>query len=273
MEKSNKDWGKIGVLMGGYSSERNISLKSGEAILKALKEEGCDAVAIDITKKEDFKVSHQIEEAQIDLVFIALHGVLGEDGRVQSICEKLNLPYTGSPPQASRIAFNKALSQSLLKQYGLKVPSFMILKEQEWPSNSYLERELNGFPVVVKPSSEGSSIGISIVTKKDDFKMALEEAWSYSNEVLVEQFIEGREMTVGIVNGKPLPVIEICPKENFFNFKAKYTSGQTDYIVPAKISQTSADNLQSLALKAHRLLGCKDFSRVDFILDQNENCF
>lgn len=270
MAQDVRQYGLIGVLMGGYSSERDISLKSGNAVYQALKEEGCGVVALDIQQKEGAIIKNMIRESGIKLAFIALHGKLGEDGKIQAILEDLRIPYTGSGVQASRLALNKALAQNLFKNNGINVPTHVNLSKNDKVSILSNIESLDCFPLVVKPACEGSSIGISIVHDQSQLQPALEQAWALDDEVLVERFIAGREMTVGILDQTPLPVIEIKPKKDFFDFQAKYQPGMTEYIVPAEISDQLNKNIQEEALKAYRVLGCEGFSRVDFMVDSND---
>ena len=263
----NPSFGHIGVLMGGYSSEREISLKSGKGIFEALQGSGCHVSAIDITSHDPEEILKQIKNAKINVAFIALHGALGEDGVIQEILQKAGLPYTGSSAQASRLALNKILTQKRLQENGISVPDFQILRKGQ------STEKIKKFPVVVKPSSQGSSIGITLVEKAGDLKAALEEAFKYDEEALLESYIEGRELTIGILDKKALPVIEIRPKHKFFDFTAKYQSGLTDYIIPAEIPPQAAGQVQEMALKAHLVLGCADMSRVDVMLDKNNRAF
>ena len=260
-------FGKVGVLMGGYSSEREISLKSGKAILKALKEEGCRAIGVDIVDSDINKIMDTILNAQIDTAFIALHGKLGEDGVIQALLEKLSIPYTGSGKRASSLAINKIHTQKRLEISGLYVPSHRVVRKNHYEGIDNLISRFSKFPFVVKPATEGSSIGITIARDKVELQEALELAWGYSDEVLIEEFIDGREVTVGILDDKPLPVVEIVAKNEFFDFEAKYKKGETKYIVPAIIPKYLSLRLQNVALRAHRVLGCKGLSRVDFIVD------
>ena len=267
MNQPVQQFGRVGVLMGGYSSEREISLKSGKAVFEALIGAGCDALALDIRAQEEKRIAELIREAQMDVAFITLHGRLGEDGVIQSILDGLNIPYTGSGPEASRRAINKVTTQDLLRQHGIPVaPSFGVSRKEESSAATILKK-IPQFPIVVKPSCEGSSIGVSLVRGPAGLEPALNLAWQYGDEALIEQYLEGRELTVGILDEMPLPVIEICPKENFFDFNAKYQSGTTEYILPAKLEEKVADDIGRTALMTHRLLGCRDLSRVDFILD------
>ncbi len=258
--------GRIGVLMGGYSSEREISLKSGTAIAQALKNEGGDVVAVDITEKDEKKIASRITESGMDVAFIALHGRLGEDGAIQAILEGLNIPYTGSGVEASRLAINKTLAQSIFKSHGISVPAYVILERNANLSEDFFVKELGNPPWVVKPACEGSSIGISLVETIETLEKAIKTAESYGEKVLVERFIKGRELTVGILQEKPLPIVEICFSRTFFDFTAKYKQGFTEYLVPADLPGDITLKLQAEALKAHQALGCRDFSRVDIIL-------
>jgi D-alanine-D-alanine ligase len=270
MINQHSAYGRIGVLMGGYSSERDISLRSGQAVLDALLEAGCQAVAIDITVREEDKILELLQQSKIDLAFITLHGKLGEDGTIQSILEKARIPYTGSGVKANQQAINKVATQKLLKEHGISVPKFYAVSSQESVSASSVAQVLGGFPWIVKPACEGSSIGVSLVSRLDEFFPALTKALSYGEEMIIEQFIKGREMTVGILGDCPLCVIEVRSLEKFFDFSAKYQSGKTEYDIPAKISVALSQKLQDTALKAFHVLGCKDVARIDFMIDEND---
>ena len=259
---------KIGVLMGGYSSERDISLKSGLAVFEALKEVGRDVVAIDIVDREEDKIIAVLQNAKIDVAFIALHGALGEDGRIQTILDKLDIPYSGSGPEASALALNKVEAQKLFFENNVKVPKFCSIKISEKDQLNALKDDIDFYPVVVKPAEEGSSLGIQMVNDPGMLVAAVEEAFNYGEDVLIEQYIKGREFTVAVYNGRPLPVVEIIPKNSFFDYKAKYDAGETEYVVPAQIPMIISSAMQTAAFKAHRLLRCEDFSRVDFIVDE-----
>lgn len=266
-----KQFGRIGVLMGGYSSERPISLKSGRAVYDALKRQGCAVAALDILEKEPAKIAASLIEAKMDVAFIALHGHLGEDGTIQTILENIGVPYTGSGVEASRLALNKVLAQDLFKKNNIPVPAYITLSKQNFMTVEVALREFNSLPVVVKPACEGSSIGVSVVRQKEELAPAIERAWQYGDIVLLEQYIKGRELTVGILDQCPLPVIEICHRRDLFDFAAKYEAGMTEYIIPADLPHVLSLRLQETALKAHSVLGCQDLSRVDFMLDQEQN--
>lgn len=263
--------GRIGVLMGGPSTEREISLKSGQAVYRTLKEAGIDAVAIDITNDNKEKNIKLLESLKIDCAFIALHGRFGEDGEIQMILDGLGIPYTGSGASASRLALDKQRSRIAFATAGLDIPQYKVV-------NRYTPilqgRKLNGdeivagftFPLIVKPNTHGSSVGLTIVEKRDDFERAVDAAFEIDETVLIEEFVAGRELTVGILDEKPLPIVEILPKNRIFDYEAKYNSGTTDYIVPAKLRFMVAAKVKRKALIAHRALGCAGFSRVDIIL-------
>jgi len=216
MKNNYMQFGLIGVLMGGYSSERVISLKSGKAIFEALRHLGCEAVAIDIKSNQVDQMASDILEANINLAFIALHGQGGEDGNIQLLLEKMNIPYTGSGVDASRLVFDKVLTQNLLEKNGLNIPSYFVITKDDQVSIKTIFDRLEFSPIVVKPAQEGSSLGINIVREKDAMEDALIEAWHYGDQILLEQYIDGRELTVSILGTKALPVIEIIPKREFF---------------------------------------------------------
>lgn len=267
MQPGTEHLGRIGVLMGGVSSEREISLKSGRAVSEALIRQGQDVVPLDITDSDQTNIDALIRKWRLDVAFIALHGKLGEDGTIQTILDQAQVPYTGSGPKASNLALNKAAAQDVFERGGIRTPPHVILTGKSFSQLDDKITRAGSFPLVVKPACEGSSIGISIVPSHKELKPALEAAWRYGETVLIEKYIAGRELTVGIIGTEALPVVEICPKNKFFDFEAKYTYGKTEYIVPARIPEKTAAEVRKSALKAHRLLGCKDLSRVDFMLD------
>ena len=265
-EAVKKQLGRIGVLMGGSSSEREISLKSGKAVCAALKNIGLDVVPIDITTEGADENIRLIKSQGINCAFIALHGRFGEDGQIQQILESIDMPYTGSGVDASRLAMDKVLSRKIFESSGLAVPRYEVLEKGSY--RGAWDNRL-GFPLVVKPATHGSSIGLSIIDKKEDLPRAAELAFKFDDRIVIEEYIKGRELTVGILEERPLPVIEIIPKKMFFDFEAKYQPGMTEYVVPAKIDEGAARKTQEAGLSAHRLLGCAGFSRVDLILASN----
>jgi len=277
-----KDYGRVGVLMGGPSSEREVSLRSGEAVLSALLESGLDTVGIDITTDNARENSRLLKGHRLDCVFIALHGRFGEDGTVQRLLEELNLPFTGSGVEASCLAMDKIGSLDIFRKQGLCVPKSLSLEisaygfgyrkpnhgSPTYQKNMDFKNEL-GFPVVVKPANHGSSIGLSIVENEEGIIPGIELAFQFDRRIVIEEYIKGRELTVGILNEMPLPVIEIIPKRKFFDFAAKYQAGLTEYIVPAQLEEGIAGIVQDAALAAHKALGCFGCSRADIILGQD----
>lgn len=262
--------GRIGVLMGGASTERRISLNSGQAVYESLRQSGVEAAAIDI-KTDDIEENIDfLKLCRMDCAFIALHGYFGEDGQIQQILEDLNIPYTGSGIMASRLAMDKVSSRMIFEICGLKVPRYKAIDNSIIQSQPYwdISKEFK-FPVVVKPVTHGSSVGLSIVDNKEGFIKAVELASHFDKKVIVEEYIEGREVTVGIVNNDVLPIIEIIPKTRFFDYQAKYETGLTEYVIPAKLDKKLTMGLQQKALIAHRALGCSGLSRVDMILKKD----
>lgn len=267
-----KKIGKIGVLMGGPSSEREISLKSGKAVFQSLQSAGIDVVAIDIKTEDVAENLRLLKASRIDCAFLALHGWFGEDGQIQAILEELKMPYTGSGPQASRTAMDKTASREVFLKADLTIPRCKILEKSKGRVKDF-NLEQFGLPLVVKPASQGSSVGLSIIDQHGQFSTALDLAFQYDEKVLIEEYIPGRELTVGILHEQALPLIEIMPKNRFFDFQAKYQSGMSEYIVPAQLPKAIAELVQAKAMLAHKILGCRDFSRVDIILRQDNTPF
>jgi len=270
--RTKSEFGRIGVLMGGPSSEREISLKSGKAVYESLKEFGLEVVAIDIKTDNLEENISLLKSHKINCAFIALHGRFGEDGQIQALLDSLNIPYTGSGVQASSLAMDKIASRRIFKSHRLSVPRYKILEKSSHHKGRIVYDNLI-FPLVVKPASHGSSIGLSIVDKNEDLDKAVDLAFGFDERVIIEEYIRGREVTVGILEEKALPVIEIVPKKRFFDFEAKYQAGLTEYIVPANLEKRIARKVQEAALSAHKLLGCFGCSRVDMILSQDNTPF
>lgn len=266
---SNK-FGRVGILMGGPSSEREVSLKSGKAVYDNLKAANFNVVAIDIKTADLVENIRLIKSNKIDCAFIALHGHYGEDGQIQGLLDILDIPYTGSSMLASKLAMDKIASRQVLEVHGLFVPRYKVVEKISYNVNS-LSRLRFGFPWVIKPATNGSSIGLSIIDSRAQLDKAIDGAFVYDDKVLIEEYIKGRELTVGILRGRALPVVEIVPKNRFFDFEAKYSYGLTDYIVPAQLDERVSRDLQAVALKVHKLLGCSGCSRVDIILDQDSS--
>lgn len=263
-----KNFGRVGILMGGPSSEREISFKSGKAVFSALKDAGVEVVAIDITTDNFEDNIRLLKKYNLNCAFIALHGRFGEDGGIQSILEKMHLPFTASGIAASKLAMDKIGSLEIFAQGGLCVPKSEFLEKSTYRKEKALVTNL-GFPLVVKPANHGSSIGLSLVETQEQLPVAIALAFKYDEHIVVQEYIPGRELTVGILNQTALPVIEIIPHSKFFDFTAKYQDASTEYIVPAVLDPQTALKVQQEALKAHKLLGCYGCSRVDIILTKD----
>ena len=259
--------------MGGPSAERDISIKSGKAVCAALLNKGIDAVPVELEKAQDMngykeRVAEKIQSLNIDAAFIALHGGFGEDGQIQEILEKMKIPYTGSRVNASRLGMDKASSKVLFESNSIPVPQYKVIYKPELDKGAggrVYFKEL-GTPLVIKPCCEGSSIGLSIIDREDDFQKAFLTAFRYSEGVIVEEYVKGREITVGILEDKALPIVEVVPKKRFFDFEAKYQKGLTEYIVPARIGKAKYLECQKIGLAAHNALAARFFSRVDMIV-------
>ncbi|MDD5432195.1 MAG: D-alanine--D-alanine ligase [Candidatus Omnitrophica bacterium] len=264
--KDSKQFGRIGVLMGGASSEREISLKSGKAVFEALKQAGFDAISIDIKSDDHNENAILLKYLKLDCAFLALHGRFGEDGQIQHILDKIKLRYTGSGALASKIAMDKVSSHEVFRRASLLAPDYCVLEKKSWQLNLNKCKKL-GLPLVIKPAAQGSSIGLSIIDDWDDLNKALEIAFQFDERVIAEEYIKGRELTVGILGESALPVIEIIPKNKFFDFEAKYQVGLTEYKIPAELEPDVAGKVKTAALRAHKLLGCFGCSRVDLMLN------
>ncbi len=264
------DFGKIGVLMGGPSTEREISLKSGKTVYESLKQVGFEVVAIDIKTDGIEENIRLIGSHKIDLAFIALHGRFGEDGQVQELLDSLGIPYTGSGAVASRLAMDKIASRKIFEASGLHVPRYKAEDKLSYKANWKPHHNDFVLPLVVKPATHGSSIGLSIVDREEYLDKSVDLAFSFDERIIIEEYIKGREVTVGVLDEKALPVIEIIPKKRFFDYEAKYQAGLTDYVVPAELENEIAQNIQEAALSAHKLLGCYGCSRVDMILSNDD---
>lgn len=257
---------KVGVIMGGFSEEREVSLKTGKAVVDALREKGYTADPI----IADRDIWEKIKESRCQVAFIALHGPMGEDGAVQGLLEWMGIPYAGSGVLGSALAMNKTMSKEIFLRHGIPTASFRTLFKGDLAGMEEVRKDLS-LPCVVKPASQGSTIGLSIVRRAEDLPKALASGFELDNELLLEDFIEGRLLTVGILGETALPVVEIRPKSGFYDYDAKYVKGKTDYLVPAPLPPAVARICQDVALKAHKALRCRGFSRVDLILDGKEH--
>ena len=267
-----KDFGRVGVLMGGPSSERDISLKSGQAVFAALKEAKVNVVAIDITTDNLAENISLLEKYNLDCAFVALHGSFGEDGAIQGILAGMHIPFTASGTKASKLAMDKIGSLEIFSQEGLRVPKSQFLGKAVYQQGKIFNHQLN-FPLVVKPANHGSSIGLSLVEFQEELSQAIQLAFQFDEQIIIQEYIFGRELTVGILEEIALPVIEIIPSNKFFDFAAKYQAGLTQYKCPAVLEQQVALEVQRIALRAHKLLGCYGCSRVDIILTKEEQAY
>lgn len=251
---------RIGVLMGGQSSEREVSLRTGHAVHEALMRRNYDAVKVDVDESIDIR----LREYKIEMAFLALHGPGGEDGTIQGLLETRGIPYTGSGVRASAIAIHKDVTKTILTAAGIPVPQGAVVRAQDVSLKRLpLPRGLT-LPVVVKPASEGSTVGITIVRKTSEWADAVNRAHRYDTEALVEPYIPGREITVAVLAGEVLPVIEIVAPGGFYDYAAKYQKGHTQYLCPASLSATLTKRVKALALETYRVIGCEGAARVDF---------
>jgi D-alanine-D-alanine ligase len=255
-------FGKVAVLMGGISAEREVSLKSGDAVLRGLQSAGVYAHGIDAG--HDVLVA--LQQENFERVFIALHGRWGEDGVIQGALEVIGLPYTGSGVLASALAMDKLRSKRLWLGMGISTPDFI-----ECRPGDDITADVNclDLPLFIKPSHEGSSVGMTKVTSEDQLKDALKLAQQYDGEVLIEQFIDGAEYTVAILRDKCLPVIRVETPRDFYDYKAKYEVDSTLYHCPSGLEAETEKHLQKVALEAYQALGCSGWGRVDLMMDNN----
>lgn len=251
---------RVGVLMGGMSSEREVSLMSGKAILQALLELGYGAVPVEADEELGFRLRAE----KVEVAFIGLHGALGEDGSVQGLLEMMRIPYTGSGILASALSMNKLVSRQIFMENDLPVPRYVF-----FPNHTKGAVALSNFPfplpAVIKPCQEGSSVGVTIVTEARQIPRAAEKAFEYGGGILIEEYIKGREIEVGILDDVALGAIEIVPRITFYSYEAKYTDGLADHFFPAPLPQEDYRRALDLGLKAHRLLGCEGATRVDLL--------
>ncbi|MGK7345064.1 MAG: D-alanine--D-alanine ligase [Candidatus Nitrospinota bacterium M3_3B_026] len=250
---------RIGVLMGGISSEREVSLRTGAAVLESLERLGLSAVEIDAGRD----ICRRVEEEGIGMAFIALHGKHGEDGAVQGAMELLGVPYTGSGVASSALAMNKPLAKTLARAAGIDTPDWTTVRAGEEKKMADMEP-----PVVVKPAASGSSIGVTICRERGHVAPAIEDALREGGAAMVEVFVEGRLVTVGILGDRVLPPIEIEAASGFYDYDSKYTPGRSEYHVPARLDSAALERVERAAMKAHRTLGCAGFSRSELIVDE-----
>ncbi|GAB4407891.1 MAG: D-alanine--D-alanine ligase [Thermodesulfovibrionales bacterium] len=284
---------RIGVLMGGTSAERDVSLKSGHAVFNALKCLNYNVIAIDVGPD----ICNVLRRERLEIAFIALHGGYGENGAIQGLLEVMDIPYTGSGVLASALAMDKEASKKVFLYHGIPVPPFVVVasnelrvtssnsaevqkrrseggKTSELPDSSLVTRHLLQdfeLPWVIKPAAEGSSIGVSIVRDKLSLDSAIDRAQIFGERVIIERYIEGKEVHVGILNDAVLGAVEVRPKSEFYSYEAKYTPGLTEYILPPEVPTDVLRKAEGVALSAHKALGCNGATRVDLIVDKDGN--
>ena len=253
---------KIAVLMGGPGSERDVSLATGRGVAKALRSIGAEVVDVDV-RDENFKLPDDV-----DLAFIAIHGTFGEDGQVQKILEERGIAYTGEDVRGSELAFDKIRAKEKFQEHGVPTPKWEVIALNQRPSIR--------LPVVIKPPRQGSTVGVYIIKSEPELDSAMAGVAKYDRELLVEEFISGRELTIGVIGDQALPILEIIPKGGFYDFTNKYpflnpqAGGGAEHVCPAKIDDDKTKQIQELALRAHRALGLQVYSRVDVLLPENE---
>lgn len=257
------DW-KVAVLMGGVSAEREVSLRSGAAVAAALERCGARVQRVDVQSRQ------LALPADVDVVFVALHGTFGEDGTVQRWLEERGVPYTFSDAEASARAFDKVRSKQAFLAHDVPTPRFVVMSAS---APDFAAADRLHWPVAVKPARQGSSVGVVRVERRQDLPAACVQAGRYDETLLVEEWVSGRELTVAVLEGRALPVIEVRPQQGWFDYRAKYTSGCTEYLVPAPLDEDVRRRAEALAVQAQGSLGCRDLTRVDMILDAQGRLF
>jgi D-alanine-D-alanine ligase len=288
---------KILVLMGGDSPERDVSLVSGEAVTEALRQAGHQVLAVDtadswkalpgqtehlahgiganppdpqelqkIDSERALKSFESSDLKEVEVIFLALHGGKGEDGRIQALLDLTGKPYTGSGVLASALAMDKNMSKKIFEREGILTPRWVYWDSQNSVDFSTFKTESSklGYPQVVKPNNQGSTVGVSVIDNDSQFEEAIETAKGFSNQIIVEEFIPGREITVAVLDNQPLPVVEIVPEHGIYDYECKYTSGKSKYICPPELTSQETEEVQRAGLKAFQALGCDSYARVDF---------
>ena len=256
-------YGKVLVLMGGWSNEREISLVSGSFVYDSLIKSGVNTIKLDLTKNN----LNEIEKISPDRVFIILHGKGGEDGEIQKYLDSLNIPYTGSNSESSKLCMNKRSTKEILLSNDILTPNYENISEMEI---SLIKRRFK-YPFIVKPSAEGSSIGVYIVENDRDLERAISANKKISSDFIAEDYIEGLEYTVGILGDSALPVIKLLPPGKFYDFNAKYESDKMQYICPSQLDDSTEDELKKISLNCFKVCGCKGWGRIDIIVDNKGN--
>ena len=256
-------YGKVLVLMGGWSNEREISLVSGSYVYDSLIKSGVNTIKLDLTKNN----LNEIEKISPDRVFIILHGKGGEDGEIQKYLDSLNIPYTGSNSESSKLCMNKRSTKEILLSNDILTPNYEKISEMEISS---IKKRFQ-YPFIVKPSAEGSSIGVYIVENDGDLERAISANEKISSDFIAEDYIEGLEYTVGILGDSALPVIKLLPPGKFYDFNAKYESDKMQYICPSQLDDSMEDELKKISLNCFKACGCKGWGRIDIIIDDKGN--
>ena len=256
-------YGKVLVLMGGWSNEREISLVSGSFVYDSLIKSGVNTIKLDLTKNN----LNEIEKISPDRVFIILHGKGGEDGEIQKYLDSLNIPYTGSNSESSKLCMNKRSTKEILLSNDILTPNYEKISEMEISS---IKKRFQ-YPFIVKPSAEGSSIGVYIVENDGDLEKAISANEKISSDFIAEDYIEGLEYTVGILGDSALPVIKLLPPGKFYDFNAKYESDKMQYICPSQLDNSIEYELKKISLNCFKACGCKGWGRVDIIIDDKGN--
>ena len=252
----------IGILTGGESAEREISLKTCEAVNNACKKLGYSTIIIEI----DGNVVDFIPKLEnVDYVFIALHGGNGENGVIQGLLDSIKIPYNGSGVLASSVGMEKSMTKQIARCFGINTPEWTVFKD----INESIDYHPKNYPVVVKPSADGSTVGLSIVNKNDELKKAIRLADNYNGHIMAEEYIKGRELTVTIIGQKAYPIVEIRPKHDLYDYECKYEKGMSEYYCPAEISEELTKSIQLDAVKIYNTIQCSGYARADFILDKN----
>jgi D-alanine-D-alanine ligase len=293
----------IALIVGGISSEREVSLSSGRGILKALRANkhavkvidpiyGSREISEEVIFKDAVSSEYPTHEAMekllresrkkvidcvnsnlfdnIDLAFIGLHGKYGEDGRIQSLLELRGIKYTGSDVLSSAVAMDKNVTKIIFRNFKIPTADWIVISRKDEINAEEIQKKIS-LPFVIKPNDEGSTVGLTIVHKESEILNAIELGFKYTDKIMIEKYIKGRELTVSILGDKAYPLIEIKPKAGFYDYHHKYTKGMTEYICPADVKEKISKRAQETALKAYQSLGCSVYSRVDFLLDENDD--
>ena len=260
---------KVSVLMGGTSAERSVSLKTGKAVINACRELGYETTSVDFNGGygsilNDLKFS--------DIVFNALHGTIGEDGTIQSWLDENNINYTGSGSSSSKLCMSKNESKKIVRKNNHRTPNWFIIDNNEALKTDEIIKSID-FPCIVKPNAQGSTFGLSIVNEKNNLIEAIELAGQYDDSSLIEEYITGREITVGILGGEALPIVEIIPDHQLYDYECKYSPGMSQYLCPAEIAADKEKQIKVDSEKIFKILGCSGYGRIDYLLDENGKYF